>query len=596
MGFIADDFIGHSFGKCRIENLIGAGGMAWVFQAYHSELGIRRAIKVLKPSEELLENSKRSLFIERFTREAKIAANLDHKNIIRIHDVGCLKAGPDTFNDDIYYIEMEFLEGITLKKFIHDHQNNINPEIIASIMYLCSDALSYAHNATIRFQDMEVKGLIHRDLKPDNIFITKEGDLKVLDLGIAKLESVSLTTSTEARNVTGTLAYMSPEQIDGKPLEKTSDIFSLGIVFYELISGRHPFLAEQASVTLVNLIDVKYEKLSESHPGINPIFNEIVIGCLKSDPKDRFQDMKEIRGRCLEVLQEQNIFHASDALKEFVLTGKIGFSKDYQTKQITMIRKTHNVLNIILVGLIILCLVLGLYVFLLKNKPKEPDQFPDNKNKENRKTLSNNFESDSFKDTTPSPIPSVLHEPSPIPAEESKIKLKDQFKSDPIKPAPLVRKKSSSSYVDSIKQSEIPSPLSPIDSARFYLSSGAIGNAIRIMLSFSNIPIDLLSKLPQADASFFYFSGLNAFSTKNYSMAASFFESAIRKSTSFTIYRISFIQNSIRYKALCYTELFKSGNLQMKQSAIKSWEGLIKITADENLKAEANSYLQGVLK
>ena len=281
MGYTADDFIGRSFGKCRVENLIGAGGMAWVFQAYHSELGIKRAIKVLKTSEELLENGKRSLFIERFTREAKIAANLDHKNIIRIHDVGCLKAGSDTFKDDIYYIEMEFLEGITLKKFILDHQNNINPEIIASIMYLCSDALSYAHNATIRFQDMEVKGLIHRDLKPENIFITKDGDLKVLDLGIAKLDSVGLTTSTEARNVTGTLAYMSPEQIDGKPLEKTSDIFSLGIVFYELISGRHPFLAEQASVTLVNLLCVKYEKLTASQPGIHPIFNEIVTGCLK---------------------------------------------------------------------------------------------------------------------------------------------------------------------------------------------------------------------------------------------------------------------------------------------------------------------------
>ena len=263
-----------------------------------------------------------------------------------------------------------------------------------------------------------------------------------------------------------------------------------------------------------------------------------------------------------------------------------------------MVRKTHKVLNIILVSLIISCLFLSLYVFLLKNKSKEPDQLTESHPKHNQKSFSTLFESDSYQDTSssPTPAPTVLQAPSPVPSEEPKSTLKDQFKSDAIKSVPIARKKIISPRIDSIKQPEIIPPLTPIDSAKYYLSSGLTGNAIRIMLSFSSISSDMLSKLPQTDASYLYFSGLNTFSTKNYSMAASFFESAIRKSTAFTIYRISFIQNSIRYKALCYTELFKAGNSQMKQSAIKSWEGLIKITTDENLKAEANTYLQGVLK
>ncbi len=251
-------YIGKELGKCKIDSLLGSGGMAWVYLAHHKDLKLNRAIKVLKPIDSSFDIKKKDLLLERFLREGQLSACLDHKNIIKVHDVG-------TIDKETYFMEMEYLEGQTLTQLIRNKNTNkeeIPIKIIACIANILADTLNYAHNTKFMFAGNETTGLIHRDLKPDNIFINKSGQLKILDFGIAKLADMSLTTSTEARNVTGTLSYMSPEQINGSELTKTSDIFSIGVVLYELITGKHPFLTDKMQTTVMNICNGKYTKLS----------------------------------------------------------------------------------------------------------------------------------------------------------------------------------------------------------------------------------------------------------------------------------------------------------------------------------------------
>lgn len=541
-------YINKTLGRCQITELIGVGGMGWVYLARHTELGVQRAVKVLKPVESTLEEARKKLLVERFVREARIAASLDHKNIIRIHDVGAFEG--------THYIEMEYLKGVSLRQFITDYENSVPAPIAAAIIYLAADAIRYAHAASIRFDGQEINGVVHRDIKPENIFITSAGGLKVLDFGIAKLSNISLTTSAEARNVTGTLAYMSPEQIDGARVGPASDIFSMGTVFYELLTGKNPFLAEQMVTTVKNISTCAYRPLAEARPGLDPAFSKIIQRCLKYRPNDRFQSAGEIRDLALEILASHRLFQAEEGLREFVTTGKVVARGPAPAK-----RRSGGVFALVL-ALLLFC---GAGVWYFQN---------------NRQAQ-----------VLPEPaVPPVLEPETTAVVQDTAVPLQDTIKKEIVKKAVVVRPKPIS------KPPAIREPLPSVpnydDSIRIAVNAGDQERALSLMLPRLARPLAAryAAAFPETDQAYYLFQGLGAFFTDNHTMAVSFFETALRKPTRFNGVRHRLIESALYYKALSYTVLFRNGDPAKRPEALKSWQGLKKMTRDSVLirKADQN--------
>ncbi|MDH5493703.1 MAG: serine/threonine protein kinase, partial [Myxococcales bacterium] len=211
-------------GNCRILGEIGSGGMAVVYKAVQDPLGRIVAIKALKPSIAI-----DSQFAKRFEREAHFMASLQHENILHVHDY--VKDGRSM------YIVMEYVEGIDLYDLL-DHSPRLPVEVAAIITLQVARALDYAH----------FRGIIHRDIKPANIMISRHGEVKLMDFGIARDDKLS--DLTETGTGLGTPSYMSPEQILGDKLDFRSDIFSVGIVLYQMITGRKPFVEDEARTVM----------------------------------------------------------------------------------------------------------------------------------------------------------------------------------------------------------------------------------------------------------------------------------------------------------------------------------------------------------
>jgi eukaryotic-like serine/threonine-protein kinase len=227
--------IGTCLSHYRIEEKIGEGGMGVVYKAVDTRLLRPVAIKILPP--QLVADEKNLL---RFTQEAQAASALNHPNICTIHEID--------EHGGIHFIVMEFIDGETLRQILERRGPLPEPEVIAIGMKV-ADALKAAH----------AKGIIHRDIKPENIMISREGYVKVMDFGLAKLKDNAVESSgeiattantssqsfrTSASSFLGTSAYMSPEQIEQKPVDERSDIFSLGVVLYELLTGSSPFVGK----------------------------------------------------------------------------------------------------------------------------------------------------------------------------------------------------------------------------------------------------------------------------------------------------------------------------------------------------------------
>ena len=204
---------------------IGQGGMAQVWLVKHKTLEALRVIKILKPA--LAQDQD---LIQRFIREAKVAANLNHKNIVRLYQLG--------IENEIYYLEMEYVEGKNLTEILKEKRTL--PWIMAALIIdETAQALDYAHQCRFIYEGREVRGIIHRDIKPGNIMLTPRGEIKLMDFGIARIQDVN--DETIQGSTLGTIAYMAPEQIDGKGVDPRTDLFALGSVFYELLTGQKLF-------------------------------------------------------------------------------------------------------------------------------------------------------------------------------------------------------------------------------------------------------------------------------------------------------------------------------------------------------------------
>ena len=249
---------------------VGNGGMATVYKAKDHVLNRYVAVKVLKD-----EYTTDSDFIKRFNTEAQSAASLSHANIVSIYDVGHEE------ENNLYYIVMELVKGKTLKEIIKK-DGTLSWKWAVNIAIQIASALEVAHK----------NGIIHRDIKPHNIIITEDGVAKVTDFGIAK--AVSNSTMTAFGTTIGSVHYFSPEQAKGGITDAKSDLYSLGVVMYEMLTGKVPFDADTpVSIALKHMQEEAIEPI-EINPEIPTAVNQIVIKAMKKDPIERYQSATEM--------------------------------------------------------------------------------------------------------------------------------------------------------------------------------------------------------------------------------------------------------------------------------------------------------------
>lgn len=266
---------------------IGKGGMATVFRGWDKELEREVAIKLLHP---YLSDQKESR--ARFNREARAVAKLKHINVIEIYDY----SGKDSPQ---CYIVTEFIHGPTLRQFRENHPD-MPPEIGLCIMIEVCAGLAHAHE----------QGIVHRDIKPENILIREDGVIKLSDFGIAQL--VGTTHMTATGQILGSPAYMSPEHIECKRIDRRADIFSLGIVMYWLFTKRLPFEGENPHAVIKKIMDCRYIDPLVVAPEIGEPIAKIIKNCLKLSPEERYQRVEEIISEMKTVLTEMDIYNPKD--------------------------------------------------------------------------------------------------------------------------------------------------------------------------------------------------------------------------------------------------------------------------------------------
>ncbi len=243
--------------------------MGVVYKALDPNLDIMIALKVLR--QDRIESV---AFVRRFVSEARVMGRLDHRNIIRVYNVD--------EDSGTAYIAMEFIQGVALSEIMQ--KKRFSPEEIIEIGITIADTLGYAHNM----------GIVHRDIKPSNILIKSDGTLKITDFGIAHIQDAATAEKTQAGEILGTPAYMSPEQVTSQEIDGRSDLFSLGIILYELCTGTRPFKGENIAAIFNAITQKEPVEVAKLNPAIPGKLSKIVMKCLRKKTEERFQTGEEL--------------------------------------------------------------------------------------------------------------------------------------------------------------------------------------------------------------------------------------------------------------------------------------------------------------
>ena len=255
--------------RYRIVDKIGVGGMADVYLGEDTLLGRQVAIKVLHAN---FANDDE--FVTRFKREAQAAGKLNHPNIVNMYDVG--------FDQDLHYIIMEYVDGETLKEYITRH-GRLSIDEAVKFTIAIAEGLEHAHTM----------GIVHCDIKPHNVIITRTGRVKVTDFGIARAMNAT-NTVMYTNSILGSAHYLSPEQASGKPVDGNTDIYSLGVVLYEMLTGRVPFEGETPIAVALKHVREKVAPPTRYNPSIPPLLEAVVMKALSKNPADRFNSISDM--------------------------------------------------------------------------------------------------------------------------------------------------------------------------------------------------------------------------------------------------------------------------------------------------------------
>jgi serine/threonine protein kinase/Tol biopolymer transport system component len=305
----------------RVIAPLGAGGMGEVYKAHDNTLERTVALKILPPH--LVRNDER---VRRFMQEARSASSLNHPHIVTIHEIGeahvSSSAGDGEDGTPIHYIAMELIDGVTLKRKIHDERTDLRT--VLTYLAQAAEGLAKAHAA----------GIVHRDLKPENIMVTHDGFAKVLDFGLAKLNvkktvSEGVTQATAVRDDTregallGTVAYMSPEQVQGKVADHRSDIFAFGAILYEAATRQRPFQADSDVDVMHKILHDKPTPVDEIAPNVPGELRRMIRRCLAKEPERRFQSMKDIALELAEIVDEFDQLSLASATQTSSVSGPV---------------------------------------------------------------------------------------------------------------------------------------------------------------------------------------------------------------------------------------------------------------------------------
>ncbi|WP_107098304.1 Stk1 family PASTA domain-containing Ser/Thr kinase, partial [Streptomyces pathocidini] len=262
-------------GRYELGSVLGRGGMAEVYLAHDTRLGRTVAVKTLRA-----DLARDPSFQARFRREAQSAASLNHPSIVAVYDTG------EDYVDgvSIPYIVMEYVDGSTLRELLHSGRKLL-PERSLEMTIGILQALEYSHRA----------GIVHRDIKPANVMLTRTGQVKVMDFGIARAMGDSGMTMTQTAAVIGTAQYLSPEQAKGEQVDARSDLYSTGCLLYELLTVRPPFVGDSPVAVAYQHVREEPQPPSAYDPEISPAMDAIVLKALTKDPDYRYQSADEMR-------------------------------------------------------------------------------------------------------------------------------------------------------------------------------------------------------------------------------------------------------------------------------------------------------------
>jgi serine/threonine protein kinase len=266
---MTESLTGQMIGNVRLEELLGEGAVGVVYRGHHTMLGIDVAVKILKVER---HHIKADYYYERFRREAQIAAKLNHPNLVKVRDFGLYNSLP--------YIVMDLVDGISLQDYLQRRKRSLDERTVLKVLLVVADALSVAHAA----------GVIHRDLKPANILISKKGQLKVVDLGLARDEA--LPTITMDQVAIGSPAYLSPEALTpGIKVDHRSDLYSLGVIGYEMAFGTRPYRGDVVQIISGHLsAQARFDLPTRCRPGTIALIKKMMA----RDSAERPQSAKDV--------------------------------------------------------------------------------------------------------------------------------------------------------------------------------------------------------------------------------------------------------------------------------------------------------------
>jgi len=329
--------IGHRY---RIVDLIGSGGMAQVYRVVSLSNRRTYAVKVLKD-----EYKNDSEFLRRFEREARAVLHLSHDNIVRAYDVG--------ETDGLPYIVLEYIEGQTLKEIL-DKNGPMPPRIAVALTVQVLDALNAAHNA----------GIIHRDVKPQNVIVMHNGKVKLMDFGIAREVDASTVTFTGS-TVLGSVHYLSPEQAKGVPVTEGSDLYSTGVMLYEMLTGHVPFEGETSvAIALKHISDIPKPPI-ELNPKIPPALNDVIMRSLNKDLNRRYSTAKEMSAHLRRSLKDPN-----GEFARFGATNKLQTPKKPSGK-----KRSHGTVKIGITVAALVAVLIGVFIIMRSAYKSNSDSF-----------------------------------------------------------------------------------------------------------------------------------------------------------------------------------------------------------------------------